>query len=110
MIVGAAGDGDRISIIPRALSENQNSRPDWNSSEAKIATRTVGTAAITGEQGDEAGVQLAARQPALLGPAMARRRDSRTISPIAGIRMAISSSAISGGDSKDPARRSGGSR
>ena len=36
-----------FSSIPRARSENQNSSPLWNSSEAKIATSTVGTAAIT---------------------------------------------------------------
>ena len=36
-----------FSSIPRARSENQNSRPLWNSTEAKIATSTVGTAAIT---------------------------------------------------------------
>ena len=44
--IGRLRDLDGILEHRRARFENQNSRPLWNSSEAKIATSTVGTAAI----------------------------------------------------------------
>ena len=50
----------------RARLENQNSRPLWNSSDAKIATRTVGTAAIAVNKRDQPDVQSSTAEPALL--------------------------------------------
>ena len=55
-----------FSSMLRARFENQNSRPLWNSSEAKIATSTVGTAAIAVNKRDQAHVKSAAAEPALL--------------------------------------------
>ena len=52
----------------RARLENQNSRPLWNSSEAKIATSTVGTAAIAVNKRDQTDVQPSAAEPSLLRP------------------------------------------
>ena len=63
-----------------------------------MATITVGTAAIT----ENSATNRVCNWPvpiALAARAMAMRRDSSTISAMAGIRLAISSSAICGGDS-----------
>jgi len=91
-----------FSSIPRARSENQNSSPLWNNKDAKIATSTVGTAAIT----ENKATRRVCRRPLPSPPCSARliaiRREYRTISTIAGIRFATSNSPINGGESNDP--------
>ncbi len=54
--------------FPRARSENQNSSPLWNSSDAKIATSTVGTAAITEKSATRRVWSRPLPKPALLRP------------------------------------------
>ena len=91
-----------FSSIPRARSENQNSSPDWIRIEAKIATNTVGTAAITENKATSRVCSRPVPIPRRSARALASRRASNTISAIAGIKLATSSSAISGGESNVP--------
>ena len=105
-VVGSFGRSATVfSSMPRARSENQNSRPLWNSSEAKIATSTVGTAAMTENSATSRVCSRPLPSPPCSARAIATRRDNSTISAIAGIRLATSSSAISGGDSSEPGLR-----
>ena len=76
--------------------------PLWNSKDAKIATSTVGAAAITENNATSRVWSRPLPRPPSSARAIARRRENSTISAIAGIRLAISSSAMNGGDNKDP--------
>ena len=86
----------------RARFENQNSSPLWNSNEAKIATSTVGTAAMTENKATSRVCSRPLPSPPAAARSIASLRENSTISAIAGMRLATSSSAISGGDSRVP--------
>ncbi len=88
-----------FSNTARALSLNQNWTPYWNSSDAKITTSRVGTAATVANR--------ATRRTWSRAPAVPRRRAvsssvmrraMSTISAISGSRLATRTSVTSGGE------------
>ena len=87
--------------MPRALSENQNCTPYWNSSDAKITTSSIGTLATI----EKIATRRTCSCPSLpMAEAAARRlatrRPSSTSSAIAGTRFATSNNATIGGVSR----------
>ncbi len=80
-------------------SENQNCTPNWNSSEAKITTSTVGTAAMPANSATSRTCNCAPASPRRrLASRIATRRAISTTSVITGSRLATSSSVTIGGD------------
>ena len=91
-----------FSSIVRARFENQNSSPLCNRIDAKIATTTVGTAATIENNATSRVCNCPVPSPRRAALCRAISRAIITISTIAGSRLAISSSAISGGENKVP--------
>ena len=87
--------------MPRERSENQKSTPNWNSSEAKITTSSVGVAAIK-EKSATRRTCSRPLPPSIVRSARARatRLPIRTMSAIAGTRLATMIAATSAGVSK----------
>ena len=65
--VAGARDLDRVLEHVRARFENQNSRPLWKSTDAKMATSTVGTTAITENKATRRTCKRPLPRPASLG-------------------------------------------
>jgi hypothetical protein len=98
-----------FSSIPRARSENQNSRPALEQQRGENGDQHGRHARDDGEDRDQAGVEPAAAEPPLSARATATCAEIEHHQAIAGSRIATSSSAISGGDSKGARARARGS-